>query len=81
MDIRTATKIVSDMGGEPLAIACKAVGADRSQFTTIFMQLDFKRFGKARPMSFLDGVSRIYDAMPQAKARAMVQLWGLQSAA
>ncbi len=81
VDVTTATKIVSDMGGEPLAIACKAVGADRSQFTTIFMQLDFKRFGKARPMSFLDGVAKIYDAMPQAKARAMVQLWGLHSAA
>ena len=76
-----ADRIVADMGGEPLAIACKAIGADKSQFTTIFMQLDFKRFGKARPMSFLDGVARIYDAMPQARARAMVQVWGYQGAA
>jgi len=55
------------------------LGADRSQFTTIFMQLDFKRFGKARPMSFLDGVSKIYDALPQAKAKALVQVWNLNS--
>jgi hypothetical protein len=79
VDTRTAQRIVADMGGEPLAIACKAVGADRSQFTTIFMQLDFKRFGKARPMSFLDGVSKIYDALPQAKAKALVQVWNLNS--
>jgi hypothetical protein len=79
VDTKTAQRIVADMGGEPLAIACKAVGADRSQFTTIFMQLDFKRFGKARPMSFLDGVSKIYDALPQAKAKALVQVWNLNS--
>ncbi len=81
VDTATAAKIVSDMGGEPLAVACKSVGADKSQFTTIFLQLDFDRFGKPRPLSFLEGVVRIYDAIPQAKARAMVQLWGLQGAA
>jgi uncharacterized protein (DUF2336 family) len=81
VDLPTAAKIVSDMGGEPLAIACKAVGADKSQFTTIFLQLDFKRFGKARPMSFLDGVAKIYDALPQSKASAMVRLWSLQGTA
>ncbi len=80
-DDATARRIVSDMGGEPLAIACKSIGADKSQFTTIFLQLDFKRFGKSRPMSFLEGVAKIYDGMPQAKARAMVQLWSVQGAA
>lgn len=80
IDSKTAQRIVSDMGGEPLAIACKAVGADKSQFTTIFMQLDFKRFGKARPMSFLEGVSKIYDVMPPSKARAMVRVWSAQNA-
>ncbi|MDZ4739007.1 MAG: DUF2336 domain-containing protein [Alphaproteobacteria bacterium] len=81
VDMVTAEKIVSDMGGEPLAVACKSVGADKSQFTTIFLQLDFDRFGKPRPLSFLDGVARMYDVIPQAKARAMMQLWGLQGAA
>ena len=81
VDMAMATKIVSDIGGEPLAIACKSVGADKSQFTTIFLQLDFDRFGKPRPMSFLEGVAKIYDVMPQARARAMVQLWGLQGVA
>lgn len=78
VDAKMAKRIVEDMGGEPLAIACKAVGADKSQFTTIFMQLDYKRYGKARPMSFLEGVSKIYDALPQAKAKALMQVWSLQ---
>lgn len=81
VDSKMAQRIVADMGGEPLAIACKAVGADKSQFTTIFMQLDYKRYGKARPMSFLESVSKIYDALPQSKAKALVQVWGLQGEA
>lgn len=80
VDIDVAAKIVSDTGGEPLAIACKAVGADRSQFTTIFLQLDYKRFGKARPASHIQNVSKIYDLLPQAKAQATVSLWNAQGA-
>ena len=75
VDAKTAARIVSDIGGEPLAVACKAVGADKSQFTTIFMQLDFKRYGKARPMSFLEGVAKTYDILPQQKAKAMMKVW------
>lgn len=79
VDSKTAARIVADVGGEPLAVACKAVGADKSQFTTIFMQLDYKRYGKARPMSFLEGVSKTYDVLPQQRAKAMVQVWAAQS--
>jgi uncharacterized protein (DUF2336 family) len=75
-----AQKIVSDAGGEPLAIACKAVGADRSQFTTIFLQLDYKRFGKARPISHVQDVAKIYDLLPKDKAMAAVTLWNAQGA-
>lgn len=75
VDAKTAARIVADMGGEPLAVACKAIGADKSQFTTIFMQLDFKRYGKARPMSFLEGVAKTYDILPQQKAKAMMKVW------
>jgi len=80
VDAETAAKIVSDTGGEPLAIACKAVGADRSQFTTIFLQLDYKRFGKARPISHVQNVTKIYDLLPKDKAMAAVSLWNAQGA-
>ena len=80
IDVATATKIVSDNGGEPLAIACKAMGADRSQFTTIFLQLDYKRFGKARPISHVQDVSKVFDALSTDKARATMTLWNAQGA-
>ncbi len=75
-----AAKIVADKGGEALAIACRAVGADRSQFTTIFLQLDYKRFGQARPLSHVESVSKIFDLMPKEKALAQVALWNAQGA-
>ena len=78
VDASVAAKIVGDAGGEPLAIACKAVGADRSQFTTIFLQLDYKRFGKARPISHVQTVAKIYDLLPTDKAMAAVTLWNAQ---
>jgi uncharacterized protein (DUF2336 family) len=80
VDQDIAAKIVADTGGEPLAIACKAIGADRSQFTTIFLQLDYKRFGKARPISHVQGVTKIYDLLPADKAMAAVSLWNAQGA-
>lgn len=79
VDLSVAAKIVADTGGEALAIACKALGADRSQFTTIFLQLDYKRFGKARPIAHVQNVSKIYDLMPKEKALAQVALWNAQA--
>jgi uncharacterized protein (DUF2336 family) len=80
VEAATAAKIVGDVDGEALAIACKALGADRSQFTTIFLQLDYKRFGQARPASHVQNVSKIYDLLPQTKAQATVSLWNAQDA-
>ena len=81
VDSTVAAKIVADGSGEPLAIACKAVGADRSQFTTIFLQLDYKRYGKARPLSHVEMVSKVFDMLPAEKALSAVRLWGKQMAA
>jgi uncharacterized protein (DUF2336 family) len=81
VELPVAAKIVADTGGEALAIACKALGADRSQFTTIFLQLDYKRFGQARPIAHVQNVSKIYDLMPKEKALAQVSLWNAQSTA
>jgi hypothetical protein len=75
-----AGKVVADSGGEALAIAAKAFNADRSQFTTIFLQLDFKRFGKARPMSHVQRISNIYDSVTQDRARAIISVWNAQAA-
>jgi len=80
VDVAVAAKIVADKGGEALAIACKALGVDRSQFTTIFLQLDYKRFGRPRPIAHVHTVSKIYDLMTAERARAQVSLWNAQNA-
>jgi len=71
----TARKLLSDKGGEALAVACKALEADRSQFTTICLLMDYKRFGQARPTGHLSALSQIYDRIPAPRARATVRLW------
>jgi uncharacterized protein (DUF2336 family) len=80
VELPVAAKIVADVGGEALAIACKALGADRSQFTTIFLQLDYKRFGKARPIAHVQNVSKIFDLLAREKAVSQVALWNAQGA-
>lgn len=79
VDAQLAAKIVGDVGGEALAIACKALGADRLQFTTIFLQLDYKRFGRPRPIAQVHTISKIFDMMPIERARAQVSLWNAQA--
>lgn len=77
--VQLAEKIVADVGGEALAIACKALGADRSQFTTIFLQLDYMRLGRPRPIAQVHTISKIFDLMPVERARAQVSLWNAQA--
>lgn len=77
----TAARIVNDPSGEGLAVAVRAIGADRSQFTSIFLQLDFHRYGKARPLSHAQSVSRIFDLVTEARARAALRIWDAQAAA
>lgn len=79
VDGATARRIVNDAGGEPLAVACKAIGADRMQFTSIVVQMDKLVSGFARPPAFLADVARTYDAVTSAGARSMLKVWSLHS--
>jgi hypothetical protein len=74
----TAARIVSDPGGEPMVILCKAIGADRAQITSIFLQLDYKRHGKARPIAQIETIARLYDSVPSERAKSSVVLWDAQ---
>jgi hypothetical protein len=74
----TAARVVSDPGGEPMVILCKAIGADRAQITSIFLQLDYKRHGKARPLAQIETISRLYDVVPSERAKSSVLLWDAQ---
>lgn len=74
----TAARIVNDQGGECLAVAARALGADRAQFTALVLQLDFKRHGKARPPSVIEPAAAAFDSVDEAQARAVMALWNAQ---
>lgn len=78
---KTAAQIVSDAGGEALALTSKAIGADRSQFTSIFLQLDYKRHGRARPLSHIETISKMYDDVPTQRAKSAIAMWNAHAMA
>lgn len=75
IDADTARRIVRDTGGEAIAMACRAMRAEKGQFINIFFLTDYLRFGKARPLSDLKHVETIYDIVSQSRAKASVALW------
>jgi uncharacterized protein (DUF2336 family) len=79
VDLGTARRIVADMGGQPLAVACKAMGADRLELSAIVVQIDKLQTGLQRPLGFLADVARTYDAMTPQRAKALLKVWSLHS--
>jgi hypothetical protein len=61
-----------------LAVAARALGADRSQFTALVLQLDYKRHGKARPPAVIEPAAEAFDAVSEQNARAVLALWNAQ---
>jgi hypothetical protein len=78
ISLETAARVVSDSSGEPMVILAKAIGADRSQITAIFLQLDYKRHGRARPVAQIETLARLYDAVTAERAKAAIELWDAQ---
>jgi uncharacterized protein (DUF2336 family) len=75
IEFATGKRIVCDPGGQALAMACKVLGAEKSQFINMFLVLDYKRSQKARPVSDLSGISTIFDRVSVSRATASVALW------
>jgi uncharacterized protein (DUF2336 family) len=75
IEFKTGKKIVSDPGGEALAVACRALRADKGQFINLFLLVDFKRSKRARPVSDLTEISQVYDRVSHHRATASVALW------
>lgn len=74
----TAARIANDAGGECLAVAARALGSDRAQFTSLVLQLDYKRHGKARPLGVIEPASAAFDAVSEPQARAVMAVWNAQ---
>ena len=74
----TAQKIIEDKGGEPLAVACKAMQLDRQQFTRLFLLLDAKRSGGPRPTGQLASISEAFDKISDTEALNALRYWECQ---
>ena len=73
-------RILEDEGGEALAVLCRALDADRMQFTSVLLKNDYRRFGMPRPPGQIEQVSRIYDCISPGDALATVQMWDVLDA-
>jgi uncharacterized protein (DUF2336 family) len=74
---QTARRVINDPGGETLAVASRAMGADRSQFTTLLLLLDYKRYGRPRPTGHIEQVALAYDRVSRDRAQMTARLWDL----
>lgn len=68
-------KILNDQGGEALAVLCRALHADRTQFTSVLLKNDYKKFGMPRPPGQIEQLSKVYDHIRPENAHATVQMW------
>lgn len=75
--VQTAKRAIGDHTGEPMAMICRALDADRGQFTTMILLIDYKKFGKARPMGHVENASAIYDMTTPEVAGQTIRLWSL----
>lgn len=74
---QTTKRAIGDQTGEPMAVICRALDADRGQFTTMILLIDYKKFGKARPMGHVENASAIYDMTTPDQAGQTIRLWSL----
>ena len=76
LDFRTAWRIFSDKGGESFAILAKAIGVDRSQFTTIFLLVSQAREGaQVKSPGVLRNILDLFDAISEENAKGALMIW------
>ena len=69
-------RLLFEPGGEGLAIACKAIGLDKSTFVSIFIWFRQGRLGdKKVEMNELARALSFYDQTDPAAARALMRRW------
>ena len=76
LDLTMSRRIVFDPGGEALTVACKAMGMDRAIFASIFLLTRRTvEGGGAKAPSVVADMLRVYDKLPQDKARKTLSFW------
>lgn len=80
LDLRMARRVIFEPGGEPLAVACKSIGMDRSSFVTIFL-LTRKSQEKVMPGDKLSSTLAFYDSLSRELAAGMLAYWRADNSA
>ena len=75
LDARTINSLAFEGEGQGMAVVCRAIGADRSQFATITLLLERARTGKAVPAARLQAVCQLFDSMPEERANGIIEQW------
>lgn len=78
LDSRTITSLAFEGEGQGMAVACRAIGADRSQFATITLLLERARTGKAVPAARLQAVCQLFDTMTPDRATSVIEQWRIR---
>lgn len=73
----TVKEALTDEGGQALALLCKAIGADRGQFTTMFLLVDYQRSKTPRPAGDLQFIASIFDNVTEEQAVNTLCFWDL----
>lgn len=74
----TAARIVNDLGGESVAVAAKALGADRQQVPQLLRYLDKARGAKSEPPGREGQAVAAFDALSRPAAHAAIMVWNAQ---
>ena len=80
LDLRMARRVIFEAGGEPLAVAAKSIGIDRSNFATIFL-LTRKSQEKVMPGDKLSSTLAFYDLLAREQAAGMLEYWRADNSA
>jgi uncharacterized protein (DUF2336 family) len=73
----TVKEALTDEGGQALALLCKVIGADRGQFTTMFLLIDYQRSKTPRPAGDLQFIASIFDNVTEEQAVNTLCFWDL----
>ncbi len=71
----TALRIVSDFGGEPLAVLAKALGLSRQEFGDLIVAVAELRSGYVPAKSDIERITAVFDAISTDRADLVLHLW------
>jgi len=71
----TGAQILTDGGGEPIAILCKATGLKRDYLVKLWQALKFPAGTAETPDSQLKATIRCFDSLSSGKAQTVLRYW------